>query len=102
MIVRPGIMPDPDGSDDRVARSEEHTSELQSHSDLVCRLLLEKKKHRYCKTFSRLTNIINHGTINTLTSQLRILSYILFSLALLLSSIEESRGLKALIECQHH
>src|SRR5260221_3252306 len=34
-------------------RSEEHTSELQSHSDLVCRLLLEKKKrqrvvvHRY-------------------------------------------------------
>src|SRR5438034_6235318 len=30
-------------------RSEEHTSELQSHSDLVCRLLLEKKKkeHQY-------------------------------------------------------
>src|SRR5947207_9250171 len=27
-----------------VERSEEHTSELQSHSDLVCRLLLEKKK----------------------------------------------------------
>src|SRR5436190_9362793 len=27
-----------------VFRSEEHTSELQSHSDLVCRLLLEKKK----------------------------------------------------------
>src|SRR5437588_1383890 len=27
-----------------VPRSEEHTSELQSHSDLVCRLLLEKKK----------------------------------------------------------
>src|SRR5260221_9820229 len=26
------------------ARSEEHTSELQSHSDIVCRLLLEKKK----------------------------------------------------------
>src|SRR5438034_6195595 len=32
-------------------RSEEHTSELQSHSDLVCRLLLEKKK-----------NNINHST----------------------------------------
>src|SRR5438034_2562760 len=31
----PGVRPD---------RSEEHTSELQSHSDLVCRLLLEKKK----------------------------------------------------------
>src|SRR5260221_10303476 len=28
----------------RHVRSEEHTSELQSHSDLVCRLLLEKKK----------------------------------------------------------
>src|SRR5260221_844354 len=27
----------------RTQRSEEHTSELQSHSDLVCRLLLEKK-----------------------------------------------------------
>src|SRR5260221_9974012 len=32
------------GQDQRVVRSEEHTSELQSHSDLVCRLLLEKKK----------------------------------------------------------
>ena len=29
---------------DTSARSEEHTSELQSHHDLVCRLLLEKKK----------------------------------------------------------
>src|SRR5260221_8107429 len=27
-----------------INRSEEHTSELQSHSDIVCRLLLEKKK----------------------------------------------------------
>src|SRR5436190_7153514 len=32
-----------DGAADR---SEEHTSELQSHSDLVCRLLLEKKKKK--------------------------------------------------------
>src|SRR5437667_6351353 len=30
----------------RTVRSEEHTSELQSHHDLVCRLLLEKKKRR--------------------------------------------------------
>src|SRR5260221_5141059 len=30
----------------REQRSEEHTSELQSHSDLVCRLLLEKKKNK--------------------------------------------------------
>src|SRR5438132_4826760 len=43
-------------------RSEEHTSELQSHSDLVCRLLLEKKK----KTNKR-QNISkqNHITMNT-------------------------------------
>src|SRR5438034_8181362 len=31
-------------TDPVIERSEEHTSELQSHSDLVCRLLLEKKK----------------------------------------------------------
>src|SRR5260370_25008003 len=30
----------------KLPRSEEHTSELQSHLNLVCRLLLEKKKHR--------------------------------------------------------
>src|SRR5437773_3497325 len=29
-----------------IARSEEHTSELQSHHDLVCRLLLEKQKRK--------------------------------------------------------
>src|SRR5260221_3412546 len=37
-------------SDNRIEgrkRSEEHTSELQSHSDLVCRLLLEKKKQAH-------------------------------------------------------
>src|SRR5260370_23423434 len=33
-------------------RSEEHTSELQSHLNLVCRLLLEKKKRQTCKTSS--------------------------------------------------
>src|SRR5260221_9626590 len=32
------------------SRSEEHTSELQSHSDLVCRLLLEKKKKNTIQT----------------------------------------------------
>src|SRR5690606_41960863 len=30
-------------------RSEEHTSELQSRENLVCRLLLEKKKHKYLR-----------------------------------------------------
>src|SRR5260221_10026257 len=33
------------------SRSEEHTSELQSHSDLVCRLLLEKKKDKIITCF---------------------------------------------------
>src|SRR5204863_4958322 len=33
------------------ARSEEHTSELQSRRDLVCRLLLEKKKKLRCNKF---------------------------------------------------
>src|SRR5438105_10432308 len=35
------------GPDGRPRRSEEHTSELQSRVDLVCRLLLEKKKKNY-------------------------------------------------------
>src|SRR5437867_10162482 len=38
-----------------VARSEEHTSELQSPYDLVCRLLLEKKKKQH-----RQANALNH------------------------------------------
>src|SRR2546430_5809422 len=36
-------------SPSRRRRSEEHTSELQSQSNLVCRLLLEKKKNTYCQ-----------------------------------------------------
>src|SRR5438034_5606079 len=39
-------------------RSEEHTSELQSHSDLVCRLLLEKKKKKKQKTINTNKNKI--------------------------------------------
>src|SRR5437588_9713946 len=35
-------------------RSEEHTSELQSHSDLVCRLLLEKKNNSRYKSLDTL------------------------------------------------
>src|SRR5436190_3300448 len=41
-----------------IDRSEEHTSELQSHSDLVCRLLLEKKKKNIKETDS-LSTITN-------------------------------------------
>src|SRR5579875_4175693 len=43
-------------------RSEEHTSELQSHSDLVCRLLLEKKKTKNIEDF----NLIQKKTRKTL------------------------------------
>src|SRR5437773_9689948 len=38
------------------ARSEEHTSELQSHHDLVCRLLLEKKKQNKKSTHTTAHN----------------------------------------------
>src|SRR5437588_9503029 len=40
-------------------RSEEHTSELQSHSDLVCRLLLEKKKNADKASILLLTTCIH-------------------------------------------
>src|SRR5690242_20847350 len=39
---------------DGLERSEEHTSELQSHVNLVCRLLLEKKK-KNCKIYTTYT-----------------------------------------------
>src|SRR6266567_8593467 len=41
----------PDGHPDHAGRSEEHTSELQSQSNLVCRLLLEKKKKQHFNIF---------------------------------------------------
>src|SRR2546430_12183367 len=41
-------------------RSEEHTSELQSQSNLVCRLLLEKKKHETGTTLPRLPIYSRH------------------------------------------
>src|SRR5256885_4113309 len=46
----------------RTKRSEEHTSELQSPCNLVCRLLLEKKKKKYKQTTLRFKNmmIIEH------------------------------------------
>src|SRR2546430_7081624 len=40
------VMDESTVSFDTFSRSEEHTSELQSQSNLVCRLLLEKKKQR--------------------------------------------------------
>src|SRR5436190_13688194 len=51
-------------------RSEEHTSELQSHSDLVCRLLLEKKKARarsFCLHNVRRLQAVSELTRSTIT-----------------------------------
>src|SRR2546427_3280138 len=45
----------------RLDRSEEHTSELQSQSNLVCRLLLEKKKNDYPITCPRPQPINRHS-----------------------------------------
>src|SRR5260221_4292334 len=45
------------------SRSEEHTSELQSHSDLVCRLLLEKKK-KHKEALIRHSHAIRHHTMS--------------------------------------
>src|SRR5438477_6013101 len=49
----------------RISRSEEHTSELQSHVNLVCRLLLEKKKKKPQKsrrhhTYRRIAQRYHH------------------------------------------
>src|SRR5690349_24045999 len=57
-------------SETRMRRSEEHTSELQSRRDLVCRLLLEKKKnqvggqtgHSPHGTTARVADAIDDGT----------------------------------------
>src|SRR2546430_9443511 len=42
-------------------RSEEHTSELQSQSNLVCRLLLEKKKKQYSRLNTCRSDIPDHS-----------------------------------------
>src|SRR5882672_12538186 len=57
--ARPGTPP----SVGALLRSEEHTSELQSHSDLVCRLLLEKKKRKIYSLFHKQTNRHQKTTI---------------------------------------
>src|SRR5436190_13667405 len=58
--------PSPRASSDRrcatSVRSEEHTSELQSHSDLVCRLLLEKKKDKANYSRANTYNIYDNYT----------------------------------------
>src|SRR5260221_10300124 len=49
-------------------RSEEHTSELQSHSDLVCRLLLEKKKKK--KQIARVESKVERPAIASASRQM--------------------------------
>src|SRR2546430_8646951 len=49
-----------------VHRSEEHTSELQSQSNLVCRLLLEKKKKAKSDVFSSSPQLLQRSTIISL------------------------------------
>src|SRR6185369_1364804 len=60
-------------------RSEEHTSELQSHLNLVCRLLLEKKKNKKCdqdtKNKKRKYKKINLGQNNQILFIIIILKY---------------------------
>src|SRR2546430_7606295 len=46
-LISTSRKPGKSGRPTRPRRSEEHTSELQSQSNLVCRLLLEKKKTNY-------------------------------------------------------
>src|SRR5438034_4752310 len=62
LSLNPGAWPrgwstrtDTSGNSSPLNRSEEHTSELQSHSDLVCRLLLEKKNQDSRKILSKKT-----------------------------------------------
>src|SRR6266571_9524389 len=53
----------------RWARSEEHTSELQSHVNLVCRLLLEKKKKKKIKNRIGKITIIKVLTYHNITNK---------------------------------
>src|SRR5205809_2728722 len=53
------------------ARSEEHTSELQSRLHLVCRLLLEKKKVLPFRTFLPVGDVLNAGPLLTAGSCVR-------------------------------
>src|SRR2546430_8968452 len=54
-LFHPDAPPPLKGSTAPASRSEEHTSELQSQSNLVCRLLLEKKKKQESQEFIEVT-----------------------------------------------
>src|SRR2546430_12664445 len=62
-LGRPG---DPLPGPINFTRSEEHTSELQSQSNLVCRLLLEKKKKLYYYVINNIHTTISADTLTRL------------------------------------
>src|SRR5260370_30717387 len=56
---RPSVV-EPRHQNHRIIRSEEHTSELQSHLNLVCRLLLEKKKKKKVIAYSCYGGVVEY------------------------------------------
>src|SRR2546421_5015633 len=72
-------------------RSEEHTSELQSRSDLVCRLLLEKKKkNRYNPDRVEATTLQTHNRTGSV-----------YHTALLDTLIPDTKIIRALVDQVH-
>src|SRR5258706_2365342 len=61
--------------DDMMSRSEEHTSELQSLTNLVCRLLLEKKISRRSRGFSTQPMLVAIHTWEQLLQQTLLVAY---------------------------
>src|SRR2546430_5471400 len=57
-----GLVPDQVVTE-HLVRSEEHTSELQSQSNLVCRLLLEKKKKKLLRTIKKQSTRLIHSLL---------------------------------------
>src|SRR5260221_7917692 len=66
-------------------RSEEHTSELQSHSDLVCRLLLEKKKKLKMRDAREAVAPFQRGTAGTAAGRSARVGEVMHSIAIALS-----------------
>src|SRR5256885_6972349 len=73
---------------DSPIRSEEHTSELQSPCNLVCRLLLEKKKHLLARPLAPTSETLRHAVLHDVPLPVpRRISALIFILA---SSCQDS------------
>src|SRR2546421_638078 len=88
----------------RLPRSEEHTSELQSRSDLVCRLLLEKKKksntrHSTCKSIKQNEYISWDRVATSQPSQTALFSSIHSDRSDGTGSITELNGVRSFMSC---